>query len=61
MVTQYYSSNPMASYQSLQFLEEQAKAKGAKTIFTYVKHLPEGFKKYGYAISHYLLTKNLEV
>ena len=57
MVTQYYSSNPMASYQSLEFLEEQARDRGANTIFTYVKHSPEGFKKYGYEVSHYLLTK----
>jgi len=61
MVTQYYSSNPMVSYQSLEFLESQVKVLGAKTIFTHVSHSPEGFKKYGYEVSHYLLTKNLEV
>ena len=61
MVTQYYSSNPLVSYQSLKFLEEQAKTRGAKEIFTHVSHSPEGFKMYGYEVSHYLLIKKLEV
>ena len=61
MVTQYYSSNSIASYQSLEFLESTVKARGAKSIFTHVRHSPEGFEKYGYKISHYLLKKDLEV
>jgi hypothetical protein len=60
MISQLFSDHLYSTLQPVEFLENHLKKESIKNVFAHIKEHPEGFEKFGYKISHYLLLKKLE-
>jgi hypothetical protein len=60
LITQAYSKRPEVTEMGMRMLEQRVKERGGKRMMCHTEHPPRLFRKFGFGLERYLLSKRLE-